>query len=195
MREAHRSIGAPRGKAPQMPFRRGSRSAQRVAKRLSDAARLRRMSDEQRQALEAQAAAGPTLPLLELGEGGGKGRGRPKGARSWDHVLFAKYMEARGYVDPRVMWAETISRPAAMLAAELGCTPERAFELQLRASQLLDEHVGQKLPKAVQVDARGDFQLVIEGAATAAAPAIAAGEGLVIDAQPLPIADDGKSST
>lgn len=169
-----------------MPFRRGSLQARRVARRLREMAERKRL-------VEQLAATGPQLPLIALKAEEAKGRGRPKGARSWDHAQFSKYMEARGYTDPRVMWAEMISRPVEMLAAELACTLLEAAELQLKASERLAPFVAQELPKAVQVDARGDFQLVIEGATAAAAPAIAAGEGLVIDAQPLPIADSGKS--
>ena len=82
---------------------------------------------------------------------------RPKGARSWDHAQFSKYMEARGYTDPRVMWAEMISRPVEMLAAELNCSLLEAAELQLKASERLAPFVAQELPKSVKVDQRGDF--------------------------------------
>lgn len=170
-----------------MPFRRGSLQARRVARK------LRAMADRKK-LIEHLAEAGPQLPLIALADPEApKGVGRPKGSRSWDHAQFSKYMEARGYTDPRVMWAEMISRPVDMLAAELACTLLEAAELQLKASEKLAPFMAQELPKQVQLDARGDFQLVIEGGFAAAQPAIAPGEGVVIDATPLPIAQDEKS--
>ena len=170
-----------------MPFRRGSLQARRVARKL-------RAMAERKQLVEHLAAQGPQLPLIALADPEAKkGVGRPRGARSWDHAQFSKYMEARGYTDPRVMWAEMISRPVEMLAAELACSLLEAAELQLKASEKLAAFVAQEMPKAVQVDARGDFQLVIEGAPIAAQAQIASGEGVVIDATPLPIAKDEKS--
>ncbi len=128
-----------------MPFRRGSAVAKRVAKRLKDAAAQRRVIAE-------HAAVGPQLPLAAIGGDApapASGKGRPKGARSWDHDQFSRYMELRGYTDPRVMWAETISRPVAVLAAELGIKEAEAFNLQLRAAENLAPFVSSKMPLAV----------------------------------------------
>lgn len=152
---------------------------------------------ERMRALRKGLRAGPQLPLLPIGrecnDPAPSGRGRPAGARNWITEQFDKYMAARGYVHPALMWAEIMSRPVELLSTELQVPLARAFELQMRASENLAPYVGQKLPVAVQIDTRGDFTLQIEGLSSGAAMPIAGAEGLTIEGAALPIADDGKS--
>jgi hypothetical protein len=118
---------------------------------------------------------GEQLPLLPAalaeataaeaaGEVARRGPGRPPGARNRRTDEWVDYLLGR-YRSPLVVLAETYSRPVEVLAAELGCTREDAFKIQIEAASRLAPYLHQKQPLAVNVNAQGVVQLVIETAA------------------------------
>ena len=101
-------------------------------------------------------------PSSTASEGQGAGKpGRPEGARNkrteeWTSFILANYRS------PLIFLAETYSRPAKVLAAEIGCDVDEALKIQVDAAKNLAPYVHQKQPMAVQVDSRGIVRLVIE---------------------------------
>lgn len=106
----------------------------------------------------------PSLAARETGEEAEQraGPGRPRGSRNRRTQEWVDYLLAR-YPSPLVALAETYSRPTAELATELACKRDEAFKLQLMAARELAPYLHQKQPVAVEVDARGEVNLVISG--------------------------------
>lgn len=92
------------------------------------------------------------------------GPGRPPGSRNRSTLQWTDFI-LRNYRSPLLFLAEAYTRPAEILAAELGCTKEDAFKIQVSAARELAPYVHQKQPVAVNVDAHGVVTLVIEGGA------------------------------
>lgn len=90
-----------------------------------------------------------------------RGPGRPAGSRNKRTEDWVGYILGR-YRSPLVAMAEIYSRPVLELAKELKTTPLEAFKLQLVALKELAPFLHQKLPQAVEVDARGLIPLVLE---------------------------------
>ena len=65
---------------------------------------------------------------------------------------MVEYLYRMGYSDPLRGLAEVWSRPAAVLAAELGCTVYEAFHMQLDAKKAALPYFHQKQPLAVSVE-------------------------------------------
>ena len=115
----------------------------------------------------------PLIPAGELHEGGEpikrgearrRGPGRPPGARNKSTDAWRDFILAR-YQSPLIALAETYSRSVVDLKDELGCSLLEAFQLQQQAAKELAPYLHSKMPQAVQVDAKGDFTLIIEGGA------------------------------
>jgi hypothetical protein len=104
--------------------------------------------------------------------------GRPKGAMNKRTGQLRDYLLSR-YAHPLEVLAQTYTRPAEVLAAELGCTKLEAFQQQVRAAAELAPYIESKMPVAVGIDARGTVQLVINGA-EAAGGAIIDAEGVTL---------------
>lgn len=109
----------------------------------------------------------PLLPLppvaVETGaerESNPKGVGRPKGARNKRTQEWADFILGR-YRSPLIVMAEIYSRPVEELAHETGLKRSEAIALQLRAAEALAPYVHQKLPTAIDLDAKGIVELNI----------------------------------
>lgn len=86
--------------------------------------------------------------------------GRPAGARNRKTTEMLEYLRAR-YTHPLIGLAEAWSRPVAVLAAELKCDLERAYQLQLEAMKASLPYWASKQPVDVAIDAKGVVQLII----------------------------------
>jgi len=122
--------------------------------------------------------AGPLLPLRDatqldlLAEGGEitsrhiqmaeRGRGRPVGVRNKRTEEVRSYILSR-YPHPLEFMAQCYSRPVDMLAAELGCTKKEAAFLQIRAAGEALPYLEGKMPVAIDLATKGDFNLLIPG--------------------------------
>ena len=81
-------------------------------------------------------------------EPGGKGIGRPKGAKNKRQQQLQAWLLAKGYRHPAVILAETYSRPVQDLRKALSCTKLEAYQLQLKAAEALMPYFeGKVLPK------------------------------------------------
>jgi hypothetical protein len=129
----------------------------------------------------AIASAGPLLPLrnveqLELLQGQSandtiftaalasapRDRGRPAGTRNKRTAEVRSYLLTR-YAHPLEVLAQIYSRPVDLLAKELGCTKKEAAFLQVRAAGEVAPYVEGKMPVAIDLTAKGDFNLLIPG--------------------------------
>ena len=86
--------------------------------------------------------------------------GRPKGARNRSTQAWTQYILSR-YQSPLVFLAETMSRPATDLAAELECDQLEAFKIQMVAASKLAEYVHQKQPVSADREGVSAGRLVI----------------------------------
>lgn len=87
-----------------------------------------------------------------------RGPGRPAGSRNRSTNDWVDFIAAR-YRSPLLFLAETFTRPAAQLAAELGCDRLEAFKLQVTAAKELAPYMHQKQPVAVAISAEGEVTL------------------------------------
>ncbi len=78
-------------------------------------------------------------------------RGRPPGAQNKSTEEFRKYLLSRGSSPLATMMAWAQHTPTS-LAAELGCSRERAFELLLQMWRELAPYLHQQMPRAIEVD-------------------------------------------
>lgn len=83
---------------------------------------------------------------------GDRGPGRPKGSRNKRTQHTLEYLQAMGYEDPLRGMAELWSRPASVLADELGCTVLEAMDRQMDARKAALPYWHQKLPQAIVID-------------------------------------------
>ncbi|PWR24972.1 hypothetical protein [Zavarzinia aquatilis] len=113
--------------------------------------------------------------------GGGRG-GRPKGAKNKRTEDWVNFILGR-YRSPLVGLAEVFSRPVGELAKELGCKPLEAFQLQLRAMDILAPYLHQRLPQAIQIDNKGLPLLAIGAFAGASAGPAGGLFGMIAEAQ------------
>lgn len=118
-------------------------------------------------AVEPEAAA-PAAPAGERPRGG-----RPPGARNRRTEEWVEYLLSR-YRSPLVVLAETYSRPADVLAAELGISRAEAFAMQLTAARELAPYVHARHAPAAPAPTTAAVELVLTGVEP---PADAAGEG------------------
>lgn len=122
-----------------------------------------------------------------------RGPGRPQGARNKRTADFADFILCQ-YRSPLVVMAETYSRSVGELSAELGCTKQEAFSMQLQAARELAPYLHQKQPVAVNVDSSGVIQLVIESAIPAGSVPGETVDGVItIEAQSEPFTAEGES--
>lgn len=116
------------------------------------------------EALTPDGRVRPAQPLLPLqGESVGaedeaeqeveaqRGPGRPPGARnrSTEALLDAF---GRQYRHPLFVLGSIWSRPADVLAHELGCTKLEAFQLQQRAAEAALPYTTKRMPQALEID-------------------------------------------
>lgn len=141
------------------------------------------------EALRRAGAARPSLPpeqlpLLEVAAGepeaaaapaaGERPRGgRPPGARNRRTEDWVEYLLSR-YRSPLIVLAETYSRPADVLAAELGISRAEAFAMQLTAARELAPYVHARHAPAAPAPTTAAVELILTGVEP---PADAAGEG------------------
>lgn len=85
--------------------------------------------------------------------------GRKKGSRNKRTAEFRQFILSQGG-HPGVFLQRIFDRPTEVLAAELGCSKEKALDKQIRASSELLPYVEGKQPVNVNVAVRGDFSLV-----------------------------------
>lgn len=88
------------------------------------------------------------------------GPGRPAGSRNKTTNDWRDYILAN-YRSPLLFLAETYTRPTVQLAAELGCSLERAYQIQQDAAEKLAPYVHQKQAISVEVDLREEMSLTI----------------------------------
>ena len=139
--------------------------------------------------------AGPLLPLRDaeqlelLREASDQGtvqsthvalaprqRGRKPGSRNKRTEEVRGYLLSR-YSHPLEVLAQIYSRPVDQLSAELGCSKKEAAFLQVRAAAEVAPFVEGKMPVAIDVTTRGDFNLLIPGINITEAEAREAMEG------------------
>lgn len=110
------------------------------------------------------AIAGTTAEAEAEGrEVGRRGPGRPKGSVNKATEQLRQYLlDTLGYRHPALILAETMSRPAAGLAAELGISRGEAFRMQLDAARDLLPYLAPKL-LAVKADVNHGFTLILDG--------------------------------
>ncbi len=117
-----------------------------------------------------------------------RGPGRPPGARNRSTEEWRNYLLQR-YRSPLIALAELYSRDVRQLARELGNEHPtfdqlvKLLQVQVEAATDLMPYLHSKQPLAVQVDAKGVVQLVIEASPEAAAllaPARRNGDGSVL---------------
>lgn len=126
------------------------------------------------------------LPLLEVAPGdagaeageaapaaGERRGGRPPGARNRRTEEWVEYLLSR-YRSPLIVLAETYSRPAELLAAELGISRAEAFAMQLTAARELAPYVHARQALAAPAAPTAAVELVLTGVEP---PTDAAGEG------------------
>lgn len=87
-----------------------------------------------------------------------RGPGRPAGAINKRTTDWARYLLGK-YRSPLEVLAEAYSRPAADLAAELGCSKADAFKVQVHAAAELAPYLHGKMP--VEVKMSGDLPVLI----------------------------------
>lgn len=92
--------------------------------------------------------------------GDGKRIGRPKGSRNRRTVETVEYLRSLGYADPLRGLLEIFSRPAKVLADELGCTVMEAFDRQMAAMKDALPFMHQKMPQAVVLDENHQVTIV-----------------------------------
>lgn len=115
-------------------------------------------------------------PAAEAGAGAAGDRprgGRPPGARNRRTEEWVDFLLAR-YRSPLVVLAETYSRPADVLAAELGISRAEAFAMQLTAARELAPYVHARHAPAAPAPTTAAVELVLTGVSP---PADAVGEG------------------
>jgi len=86
------------------------------------------------------------------------GPGRPPGSRNRrteDMVRFV--LGSRRH--PMLFLADTYTRPTKDIAAQLNCTMEEAYKLQLVAAKELLPYVASKMPVAAEIDDKGELHL------------------------------------
>lgn len=139
------------------------------------------MEGEQLALLPTDAAAGMIADQSAEGDAAQRrGPGRPPGSRNrrteeWTDFILGNYRS------PLLFLAETYTRPAAVLAAELNCKMQDAFKMQVAAAEALAPFVHQKQPVAVQVDASGIVTLVLEAGGIGQAAGQAGDDAIVIE--------------
>lgn len=83
-----------------------------------------------------------------------RGRGRPKGARNRRTAEMLQFLETVGYEPPMLKLARIAAADTRTMATALRCRPLEAFDRQLKALEALMPYWHQKLPQALEVDAR-----------------------------------------
>lgn len=129
------------------------------------------------------------LPLKDIGADGQlveqpRRAGRPPGARNKRTEAWLDWFGAR-YRMPLEMLGQVISRPADVLALELGCSRHDAYKLQVEAARALLPYCHQKQPVAVQIDGASLVQLIIEDPAGLAGAAQAGDGAFLIEGEIL----------
>ena len=120
------------------------------------------------------------------------GRGRPHGSlnrrtKEWTDFILSRY------TSPLLFLAETYTRPVQLLAAELGCSIEDAFKIQMVAAKELGPYVHQRQAVAVQLDANVvSLNLVDLATIQAAGPGDAEEGAITIEATVKTIADESE---
>lgn len=112
-----------------------------------------------------------------------RGRGRPAGSRNRRTQDWAEYLLSR-YRSPLVVLAETYSRPAAELAAELGCSRLEAGQMQLKAAAELAPYLHGKMPVEVNLSGRANLVLSVPGLDVPLGVSEGGSSGLMIDVTP-----------
>lgn len=124
-----------------------------------------------------------------------RGPGRPPGAlnrktQDWAQLIVRKYRS------PLIFLAEVYSRRVGDLAAELGCKPIEALEIQRRAASELAPYLHGKMP--VQVEVKGNLPLLVLGDPAQILEGVAAelgGDALPSLAQLQPVENQALSAT
>lgn len=88
------------------------------------------------------------------------GRGRPPGARNRRNAKFRDQILALG-PHPAIALQRAYSRPVEVLAAELGCSPLEAFQIQVRAAAELLPYIEGKQPVTVDLRVQHDAVIII----------------------------------
>lgn len=119
-------------------------------------------------ALSEQLALIPAeTPAREAVKIARQGPGRRLGSVNKRTKDMAAFILSR-YRSPLIFLAEAYNRSVEDLQAELGCTKEAAYALQLRAATELAPYLHGKMPVAVDMRVAADMHLVIPGFNSAA---------------------------
>ena len=89
-----------------------------------------------------------------------RGPGRPLGSRNRRTEEFRLLLEGMGGM-PGPFLGRLIATPTELLAAQLGCEKRQALEQQIAAARILMPYVEQELPKAVEVDGKGQIAFAV----------------------------------
>ena len=122
--------------------------------------------------------AGPVKHVADTFQAA-KGRGRPRGSKNKNSQQFRDYVLAKGYRHPGLNLADMANADPDQLAKQLGgyretsdgkivyagCTPKEAYDMIMKANDLLMPYFESKRPVDVQVTERQLGVLVIESGA------------------------------
>lgn len=138
-------------------------------------------------------AASPLSELLNAP----KARGRPRGSKNRRTEAIVGWLLAQ-HRHPLSVMMEAYSMSPAELAARIGLKePDllEVFKLQMRMAEAVAPYVAQRLPQAVQIDAKGSLSIAFEGVSLPARGAPAAGNVVDGDAMglKLPFKSDDES--
>lgn len=114
-----------------------------------------------------------------------RGRGRPPGARNKRNTKFRDQILSL-HSHPGVALARAYDRPVELLAAELGCSKEEAFKIQIRAAAELLPYIEGKQPVTLDVRQKHDMVMVLAGG-----PGVGAAQLEAIAAQVNALGSDG----
>lgn len=140
-------------------------------------------------------------PLSALLAAGPKSKGRPRGSKNRRTEAVVAWLLAQ-HRHPLSVMMEAYSMTPRQLADAIGLGDDvdllEVFKLQMRMAEAVAPYVAQRLPQAVQIDAKGSLSIAFEGVALPARGQ-APGPGAAIDGDALglklPFKSDEESRT
>lgn len=148
---------------------------------------------------EAQERLGANAGNLAVLKEARSARGRPKGAKNRRSDDFAKFILSHGTHPAVTMMQIQTTPPEVLVERSRQIDPIKrrlsygdAQAMRVRCAEALLPYIEAKKPVAVELDAKGDFNLLIPGVNIGADDAVKAAKGeYVLEADYVDIDDDG----
>lgn len=148
---------------------------------------------------EAQERLGPNAGNLAVLKEARSARGRPKGAKNRRSDDFAKFILSHGTHPAVTMMQIQTTPPEVLVERSRQIDPIKrrlsygdAQAMRVRCAEALLPYIEAKKPVAVELDAKGDFNLLIPGVNIGADDAVKAAKGeYVLEADYVDIDEDG----